>query len=93
MKTEAQIQAEIIKWLQKNHIPVWRISETKNLIGFPDLLTIVPTTGQFVGIEVKTESGYVSSIQAVVHKIIQEANGRVIIARKLEDVINVFNQA
>lgn len=92
MNNETIIQNEIIKYLHSNHVPVWRISETKNLIGFPDLLSIDPKTGQFIGIEVKTPTGVVSSVQEVVHKIIENAKGVIIVARKVEDVKKFFDK-
>lgn len=89
--TESVIQKEILDYLHKKRIVVWRISETVNIIGFPDLLAIDPTNGKFVGIEVKTATGRVSSVQNAVHSIIRRSQGVVIVARSVEDVKRYFD--
>ena len=88
---ESVIQKEILDYLHKKRIVVWRISETVNIIGFPDLLAIDPTNGKFVGIEVKTATGRVSSVQSAVHSIIRRSQGVVIVARSVEDVKRYFD--
>lgn len=90
MNKETMIQNEIVDYLHVSKIPVWRINETSNLIGFPDLLAIDTRDGRFIGIEVKTEKGIVSSVQSVVHEIIKTAKGIVIVARSLDDVKRYF---
>lgn len=87
---ETTIQNAIVDYLHTKHIPVWRISETANIIGFPDLLCINPKNGMFIGIEVKTPRGQVSSVQEIVHRIIRDANAQVLVARSLEDVVTFF---
>lgn len=89
--TESVIQKEILDYLHKKRIVVWRISETVNIIGFPDLLAIDPTNGKFVGIEVKTATGRVSSVQNAVHSIIRRSQGVVIVARSVDDVKRYFD--
>lgn len=89
--TESVIQKEILDYLHKKRVVVWRISETVNIIGFPDLLAIDPTNGKFVGIEVKTATGRVSSVQEAVHSIIRRSQGVVIVARSVEDVKRYFD--
>lgn len=90
MNAETKIQNSIVDYLHSRRVPVWRISETQNIIGFPDLLAIDPKDGVFVGIEVKTPVGTVSPVQEVVHNIIRNANGVVLVARSLEDVKQYF---
>ena len=88
---ESAIQKDILQYLHRSHILVWRISETVNIIGFPDLLAIDPTNGNFVGIEVKTASGRVSAVQEAVHGLIRKSQGVVIVARSVDDVKRYFD--
>lgn len=90
-RPEYAIQKDILDYLHKKRIVVWRISETINIIGFPDLLAIDPTDGKFVGIEVKTATGRVSSVQNAVHSIVRRSKGVVIVARSVEDVKRYFD--
>lgn len=89
--SESTIQKDILQYLHRSHILVWRISETVNIIGFPDLLAIDPTNGKFVGIEVKTAVGRVSAVQEAVHALIRKSQGVVIVARSVDDVKRYFD--
>lgn len=88
---EADIQKAILEYLHKQKILVWRINETVNIIGFPDLLAIDPKDGRFVGIEVKTKKGRVSVVQEAVHNMIKRSKGVVIVARSVHDVKDYFD--
>ena len=56
MNPETKIQREIVEFLHKNKILVWRISDTTNMAGFPDLL--VCYRGRFLALEVKIDKAY-----------------------------------
>jgi len=55
-------------------------------LGSPDIICVIK--GQFVGVEVKTQTGKLRDSQVEFQKNLQAGGGRYILARSLEDVIN-----
>ena len=53
--------------------------------GAPDIVCVVD--GQYVGIEVKSPSGRQNEAQKAFQKSLEEAGGRYILARSVDDVI------
>jgi Holliday junction resolvase len=57
--------------------------------GFPDLIALSPN-GETLIIEVKTEKGKVSEVQEKMHDRLKNMGQRVIIARCLDDVMEII---
>lgn len=57
-------------------------------VGSPDIVCVVD--GQYVGIEVKTSAGKQSEHQKEFQHRLEDAGGRYILARSIDDVMNVL---
>lgn len=104
MKSESQIQKEILDWLKKkmyNDRSVWvsRLSTGhafKNQFtvielcptGTPDILCLYK--GRFIGIEVKAKGGRQSSEQKDMAKLIKKAGGEYHIVRSLKKLKEII---
>lgn len=88
MNPETKIQNDIVSYLKKNRILVWRISDPYLMAGFPDLL--VCYQGRFVALEVKTDTGRPTGQQEFIMKMINEQGGIAKIVRSVEDVKNII---
>ena len=85
MKTEAQIQADILNCLRSLGPVCWVIKAAVcNERGVPDILCCY--RGRFVGFEVKTTKGRVSGPQRVQNERIGAAGGRAVVVRSVADV-------
>jgi hypothetical protein len=85
MKSEAQIQAKILKFLRTSGPACWVIKvEVCNERGVPDILCCY--RGYFVGFEVKTAKGRLSGPQRVQNNRIRQAGGRAVVVRSVADV-------
>jgi len=81
--TEQQIQSQILMYLNSiNAYPVKVISATHS--GIPDIIACL--NGNFIAIEVKTETGIVSKLQEYNLNQIKAAGGIAFVARSVEDV-------
>jgi len=94
-KSEADIQREIKDYLEYANYLVFRMNAgraKKNVTGAPagtpDLFSISPK-GRHLWIEVKTEDGELSPVQASMHTKLMERGDSVIVARSVGDVENV----
>lgn len=93
MNPETKVQNKIIDFLRSNKILVWRISETINMSGFPDLL--VCYRGRFIALEVKVEADYSRpSLQQekVMRDINEVGHGIARIVRSVEDVKRILEE-
>jgi len=61
---------------------------TCNKSGVPDILAVID--GRFIALEVKTPTGRTSPIQEYQIKKIQEAGGTAIVARSVEDFLEIL---
>lgn len=98
--TEKQIQQSIMDYLALSGIFHYRQNSgafkteaggfykfaSKN--GLPDIVAI--KDGKYVGIECKTKSGKQSEAQAQIEQAIIGAGGIYILARSLDDIINIL---
>jgi len=85
MKSEAQIQAEILNYLRLLAPACWVIKAAVcNERGVPDILCCY--RGRFVGLEVKTAKGRISGPQRVQNDRIRRACGRAVVVRSVADV-------
>ena len=85
MKSEAQIQALILKFLRAFGPACWVIKAAVcNERGVPDILCCY--RGRFVGLEVKTARGRISGPQRVQNNRIRRACGRAVVVRSVADV-------
>lgn len=80
---EQTIQSSIIKYLESKGCYVVKVISA-NKIGVPDLLCCI--NGRFVGIEVKTNKGIVSSLQIVQIERINKAEGIAFVCRSVEEL-------
>jgi len=83
MKLERDIQKEVIKWLKANDIFYFKISERFSS-GIPDLYIL--HNGISVWIELKTEKGVLSKLQALNLMEIQKHKGNALVCRSLDQV-------
>ena len=89
---EAEIQKQVVQYLKAKNIFHFRTPNipTKNrpnivLKGTPDLIAIIK--GQFIGLEIKTQSGKQSDHQKEFETKLMKAGGRYYIIRSLQDLI------
>lgn len=100
---ESDILRAILKWLEYKRIMAWRNNTTgiydpskgvfrnnSSRRGVPDIIGVLPN-GQFLGIEVKSKSGTVSSHQELFIREALDNNALVFVARCLDDVIERLN--
>lgn len=97
---ERLIQEAIMEYLTAKRIFHFKVNTTgiykkstgsyipSGSVGCPDIIAIVG--GQFIGIEVKSQVGKVSPAQVKFGGNIEASGGRYIIARSIDDVINLF---
>lgn len=91
MKSEAALQAEILRYLRSLGIWCWVMKTIVcNECGVPDIICCYK--GYFVGLEVKTLKGKVSAPQRLQLKRIQMARGRAAVVRSMADVIEVLEK-
>lgn len=99
--TEAEIQSAIIGYLQTQRIPhsitnAQRSYNHKGQIvrriqtGWPDITACWPSEGLFLGIEVKTAKGKLKPEQAITLHALYMAGALVVVARSVDDVIQVL---
>jgi len=85
MKSEATIQAKILKFLRALGPACWVIKAAVcNERGVPDIICCYK--GRFVGFEVKTAKGRISGPQRVQNERIRRACGRAVVVRSVADV-------
>lgn len=93
---EKDIQRTIIEYLSYKGIFHWKQNNAgikkpngsyipAGKLGIPDIICVI--NGRFVGIEVKTKTGKQSEHQARFQQELEEAGGKYILARDLDDVI------
>jgi len=98
-KSENVIQKEILDYLKLRGIPATRHQCGRVRVGrhwlnlgedgWPDI-TVIPSNGQYLGIEVKKLGEKLSPTQIKRKAEIEGAGGQVIVATCLEDVINAL---
>ena len=85
MKSEAKIQARILKYLRSLGRVCWAVKAAVcNERGVPDILCCY--RGRFVGFEVKTETGRISGPQCIQNERIRRACGRAVVVHGIDDV-------
>jgi len=88
-----------LQFLAFHGIPAWRMnsgaykSQTGTFVrygfaGCPDIIAIVPGTGKFLAIEVKSATGKLTDEQKAFARIVNESRAYAIVARSVEDVEN-----
>jgi hypothetical protein len=96
-RSETDIQRVILAALRATGIPSWRTNATARSYrmasnpGFPDIVGIVPDTGQFLAIEVKRPGGRQSPEQLEFQATVERSNGLYIVAESLDDVIPIIH--
>ncbi len=99
---ESLIQAEILNWLKTTKLMFWRSNSGSlflhgrhiNLgpLGCADISMVVPTTGRFVGMEVKSAKGKIRPDQITYAKCLTEAGGLYFVVRNLQDAKDAVAQ-
>jgi len=97
--SEATIQTAVLKYLHQQGHFCWRqnnlaVYDPKlgqyrahtGLKGVSDIMCILPPTGQFVGIEVKTGKGAVSVDQLLFERRCRKVGARYHVVRSVDDV-------
>ena len=106
MKTEAQIQAEILKAVgQRSDAVVWR-NNTGSLpvhtgrrvkyglcVGSSDLIGILRPSGRFFAFEVKTATGKASREQDMFIDLVRTMGGIALVVRSAEDAMSALDAA
>lgn len=95
---EKTIQRSILKWLSTTGLLHWRQNAgvlfvgprrvTLGLAGLPDIILIVPPTGRFVGLEVKSKTGKMREAQIEFMQRLKGAGGGYHVVRSLDDAKN-----
>lgn len=89
MAEEKNIENGIKKWLKDNHFYHFKVHGSIYMEnGIPDIISCI--NGMFVGIEVKASKGIQSLAQKVHEQNIKESKGLYILAKSLEDVLEVL---
>ncbi len=91
---ESIIQAQILDWLKTTDLMFWRANSGSlflkgrhiNLgpIGCADISVVVPKSGRFVGLEVKSANGRVSKEQVVYASVLTAHGGLYFVVRSVE---------
>ena len=81
---ESKIQKQIIAFLKRNKVYVWRFQAQSNLNGLPDILCLYK--GFFLGLELKTDKGEPTGLQLKKIKAINENGGIGRIVRNVGEV-------
>ena len=90
----------ILQFLALHHIPAWRVNTgaTKiggrflrfGAVGMADIVGVIPSTGQFLAIEVKSRTGKPTLAQLDFLGTINESQGIGFVARSVADVLEVL---
>lgn len=104
---ESEIKADIIEFLRMNGIFCFCVQTTGifdpvrkiyrpfrgkgNMVGVADVLAILPGSGRFMAIEIKSEKGRLSDHQIKFLKSVNEEGGLGFVARSVTDVCNQIN--
>jgi hypothetical protein len=92
---ERVIQAEILSWLKKTGAFAWRQNSGKIPVhgrlvnlgpdGISDVVVVVPPTGRFMGLEVKSAKGKLRPVQAAFRDKLLSVGGHYVVVRSLKE--------
>lgn len=86
MQREARFRRHVLQYLNREpDVFAW---PGVGRPGIPDVVGCV--RGLFFGFELKTPTGRTSKIQRLVHRLLQRAGGRVVVARSVDEVRRVI---
>lgn len=98
--SEAQIQKQIVEYLQAHDAMVFRMNAGKVRArngfvqqappGTPDLL-VVDRWGQAIWIEVKAPGGKLNPAQVAMHEQLERRGSVVVVATCVEDLVKLFD--
>ncbi len=90
MKSESQIQTEILKWLKsQGYLVIKTMSVTPS--GIPDVICISPL-GHHIYFEIKTDTGRLSPIQKAMHTRLESNGCAVHTVRSLNEVKEIIGE-
>ena len=94
-----------LQWLELHKIPAWKMNTGANVIpatartkerfvryafpGCSDIIGIIPRDGRFLAVECKTGRGELSEDQVVFAKMVEQAGGLYVVARSVDDLVQV----
>lgn len=100
--TESKIQSKILAWLRDSGLVYWRQNSGQLWMGnrmvnmgppgLPDIVVIVPPTGRFLGLEVKSQEGKLRPAQVEMMHALKEAGAAYEVVRSLDDVFVVLGR-
>lgn len=103
IEPEKDIQRRILDWLETTNLVHWRQNSGWAFMGtrmvrlgpegLPDVIVIVPPTGQFLGLEVKSARGKLRPSQIEFAKKVTNAGAVYRIVRSLEQAQNAVAEA
>ncbi len=92
---EKVIQAKILAWLKQTGLLHWRQNSgclfvgrrmiTLGVAGLPDIIVVIPPTGKFVGIEVKSSTGKLRPKQEEFRDRLRKEGGSYYVVRSVEE--------
>ncbi len=95
--SESVIQSQILDWLKVSGILHWRQNSGTMFFGsrrirlgeegLPDIIVIVPPTGRFLGLEVKSEKGTLRESQEKFRDRLAQNGGRYYVVRTLQQAM------
>jgi len=95
---ESSIQWSILKWLETTGLLHWRANSGEVFVhgrritlgpdGCPDVIVLVPPTGHFMGLEVKSAKGSVRSEQVAFAKRLNDCGASYYVVRTLDEARN-----
>jgi hypothetical protein len=99
--TEKATQAAILDFLALKGVFHWRNNTGTfktdrggyyrfGMPGSPDIMCVVPPSGQLLGIEVKDTKGRLNENQILFRDRLESVGGRYIVARSLDDVLPLW---
>ncbi len=100
---EKVIQRQILDWLKTSGIVHWRQNSGCVFVGgrmvllgeegLPDIICIIPPTGRFLGLEVKSAKGSLRPKQREFMNSIRETGGTYVVVRTLQQAMEAVAQS
>lgn len=101
--SEKSIQKEILDWLESTPLLHWRQNAGSLWLGgkfvrlgpagLPDIIVIVPPSGRFLGLEVKSKTGKLRPAQEEFRDKLESAGGIYTVVRSLTDAYKAVEKA
>ncbi len=100
---EAFIQAQILSWLEASGLLHWRANSGVVFVhgrrislgpdGISDIVVVIPPTGRFLGLEVKSANGTLREVQKQFRDIVEANGGHYKVVRSLTEAMNAVAES